>query len=139
MKKYTLLAVWGNLPKLWRSDHVLDVCISKKFPSFKLEDLTSTMLSTTWSKGLERALTSTPSATIPSFLLPAFPLASTRCFSSSPNRASQIGRAPLSIPPEVKFEILPPVAKKGAWGAGAARSSVKVDGPLGMWKALEFV
>ncbi|EPE25661.1 Ribosomal protein L6 [Glarea lozoyensis ATCC 20868] len=89
------------------------------------------MLSTARSKGLERAFTSIPSATIPSFLLPAFRVTATRCFSTSPSRASQIGRAALSIPPEVKFEILPPVIKKGAWGTGGPGNLVKVEGPLG--------
>merc|ERR1712225_175727 len=90
------------------------------------------MLSTARSKGLERVITSAPSASIPAFLLPAFPTVSTRSFSSSVNRPSQIGRAPLSIPPEVNFTILPPpVRKNGRASPIAARPTVQIEGPLG--------
>ncbi|KAH6713793.1 putative mitochondrial 54S ribosomal protein YmL16 [Leptodontidium sp. 2 PMI_412] len=90
------------------------------------------MLSTTRSKGLERAIASAPLASIPAFLLPAFPAVSSRSFSSSPNRPSQIGRAPLSIPPEVNFTILPPPARKnGRASPIAARPIVHIEGPLG--------
>ncbi|CAG8951173.1 hypothetical protein HYFRA_00007919 [Hymenoscyphus fraxineus] len=48
---------------------------------------------------------SVPSATIPTFLLPALV---SRPFSTTRQRASQIGKAPLSIPPGVKFEVFAP-------------------------------
>merc|ERR1711964_255681 len=86
------------------------------------------MLSTARSKGLERVITSAPSASIPAFLLPAFPTVSTRSFSSSVNRPSQIGRSPLSIPPEVNFTILPPpVRKNGRASPIAARPTVEPE------------
>ncbi|TVY21889.1 Mitochondrial 54S ribosomal protein L6 [Lachnellula arida] len=90
------------------------------------------MLSSARSKGLERAIASAPSASIPAFLLPAFPIASSRSFSSSPSRASQIGRAPLSIPPGVDFNVLPPPARKnGYFSPVVAKSTVRIEGPLG--------
>lgn len=92
----------------------------------------SAMLSTARSKGLERAIASAPSASIPSFLLPAFPSVSARSFSCSSPRASQIGRAPISIPPEVTLTVLPPRARKNGWAPLGNRPTVKVEGPLGI-------
>ncbi|KAF4637663.1 hypothetical protein G7Y89_g426 [Cudoniella acicularis] len=90
------------------------------------------MLSTTRSKGLERAIASAPSASIPAFLLPAFPISQSRPFSSTPQHASQIGKAALSIPPGVNFTVLPPLARKNCWALPlAARSTVQIEGPLG--------
>ncbi|KAI9054574.1 hypothetical protein LZ554_001727 [Drepanopeziza brunnea f. sp. 'monogermtubi'] len=89
------------------------------------------MLSTARSKGLERAITYAPSVSIPAFLLPAFPAVSSRSFSASSNCPSQIGRAPLSIPPEVNFTILPPRARKNGRSPIAARPTVQIEGPLG--------
>ena len=112
------------------------------------------MLSTARSKVLEKAIA--PSASIPSFLLPAFGstlssnaansslsvkgcFASRRQFSASAPQQSQIGKAPLSIPPGVKFEVLPPVGKKRPDGWGEeGRRSVVVEGPLGMFFFLVF-
>lgn len=95
------------------------------------------MLSTARSKGLERAIASTPSISLPSFLLPAFPVSS-RSFSSSAPRQSYIGRAALSIPPEVTFNILQPVPKKNARSAlSDARRTVEIEGPLGMFNWLK--
>ncbi|KAF8864832.1 putative mitochondrial 54S ribosomal protein YmL16 [Acephala macrosclerotiorum] len=88
------------------------------------------MLSTARSKGLERAIASAPTASIPAFLLPAFPVGS-RSFSASTSRPSQIGRAPLSIPPEVNFTILPPPVRKNGRAPIAARPTVEIEGPLG--------
>lgn len=112
-------------------DHVSAFAWPKKFQLHDSKHQTTMMLSTTRSKGFDKVLTSIPSATIPSFLLPAFPVTSTRCFSSTQNRASQIGRAPLSIPPGVSVEVVPINTKQGAWGIGGAGNTVKVDGPLG--------
>ena len=89
------------------------------------------MLSTTRCKGLERAIVSAPTVSIPSFLLPAFPVVQSRSFSASTNRPSQIGRAPLSIPLEVKFNIIPAVRKNGRASPAAALSTVEIEGPLG--------
>ncbi|KUJ23083.1 ribosomal protein-like protein L6 [Mollisia scopiformis] len=90
------------------------------------------MLSTARSKGLERAIASAPTAPIPEFLLPGFPVRSSRSFSASTCRTSQIGRAPLSIPPEVNFNILPPpVRKNGRASPLATRPTVEIEGPLG--------
>lgn len=88
------------------------------------------MLSTT-RKGLERAIAFAPTASIPSFLLPAFPVVQSRSFSASTTRPSQIGRAPLSIPPEVKFNIIPAAQKNGRGSAVAALPTVEIEGPLG--------
>ncbi|KAB8293794.1 hypothetical protein EYC80_009278 [Monilinia laxa] len=87
------------------------------------------MLSTARSKGLSQVLTSTASVSIPSFLLPAFPVAA-RSFSSSTCRNSHIGSAALSIPPEVNFTVIPPpLPAKGS--AVLGRPVVKIEGPLG--------
>lgn len=92
------------------------------------------MFSTARSKGLEKAITSSPSFSLPAFLLPAFPVVPSRSFSASTSRPSQIGRAPLSIPPEVNFSVLPPPGRKnGRISALAARPRVVIEGPLGMW------
>ncbi|KAG0645781.1 54S ribosomal subunit [Hyphodiscus hymeniophilus] len=90
------------------------------------------MFSTARSKGLERAIASTQSISLPLFLLPAFPAASSRTFSSVTPRASYIGRAALSIPPEVTFNILQPAARKNAKSAPSeAKRTVEIEGPLG--------
>jgi len=56
-----------------------------------------------------------------------------RAFSSTPLCRSKIGSAPLSLPPEVRFSILPPPLMKA--GREASRnqpgSTVEVEGPLG--------
>ncbi|KAH7057077.1 60S ribosomal protein-like protein L6 [Macrophomina phaseolina] len=56
-----------------------------------------------------------------------------RAFSTSNPCQSKIGRAPLSIPPEVQFEIIPPVKPRG--GKLSSRdeqgATVRVKGPLG--------
>ncbi|PSS22286.1 hypothetical protein M430DRAFT_17846 [Amorphotheca resinae ATCC 22711] len=87
------------------------------------------MFSTARARGLERAVASPISISLPSFLLPAFPVVPSRSFSASANRPSQIGRAPLSIPPEVSFTILQPDAPKN--GRALAQSTVEIKGPLG--------
>lgn len=87
------------------------------------------MLSTARSKGLSQVLTSTSSVSIPSFLLPAFPIAS-RSFSASTCRNSHIGSAVLSIPPEVTFKVIPP-PPPARGSAVAGRPVVKIEGPLG--------
>lgn len=56
-----------------------------------------------------------------------------RSFSSTSTCRSKIGGAPLSLPQEVKFTILPPPAIKA--GRGVSRdgqgSTVEITGPLG--------
>lgn len=56
-----------------------------------------------------------------------------RAFSTSNPCQSKIGRAPLSIPPEVQFEIIPPTKTRG--GRISSRdeqgATVHVKGPLG--------
>lgn len=88
-----------------------------------------TMLSTARSKGLNQALSSTPSVSIPSFLLPAFPITS-RSFSASTCRNSHIGSAALSIPPEVNFTVIPP-PPPARGSAVLGKPVVKIEGPLG--------
>lgn len=57
----------------------------------------------------------------------------TRAFSNTSICRSKIGSAPLSLPPEVRFTILPPPMIKA--GRDASRnqpgSTVEVEGPLG--------
>ncbi|KAF4541294.1 putative mitochondrial 54s ribosomal protein 16 protein [Lasiodiplodia theobromae] len=56
-----------------------------------------------------------------------------RSFSTSNARQSKIGRAPLSIPPEVQFEVIPPAkAKKSKISSRNEQgATVHVKGPLG--------
>ncbi|KAL3422007.1 54S ribosomal protein L6 [Phlyctema vagabunda] len=89
------------------------------------------MLSTTRAKGLGRAFASSSSVSIPSFLLPAFPTVASRSFSASATRASHIGSAPLSIPPEVNFNIVQPPPRRSGKKLIAALPVVEVEGPLG--------
>lgn len=90
------------------------------------------MLSTARSRVLDRAIASAPSISLPTFLLPAFPIAS-RSFSASTSRNSHIGGAPLTIPPEVNFTIVPPPPRNnGGSLQSAVGPTVHVEGPLGM-------
>lgn len=88
------------------------------------------MLSTSRGAAL-RAISSSPSISIPAFLVPAFQ-SSARAFSATTSTQSQIGRAPLSIPPEVNFTVTYPTAPKNARPSPEQlRPTVKVEGPLG--------
>lgn len=59
-----------------------------------------------------------------------------RSFSTTRLCRSKIGGAPLSIPPEVKFNILPPAAlRKGQTVSADGQSrTVEISGPLGTMK-----
>jgi hypothetical protein len=62
-------------------------------------------------------------------------VSSRRTFTSSPKRASKIGKAPLTIPAGVTFEILPPTRSKRKRNVAAQteqKSTVHIKGPLGM-------
>ena len=95
-------------------------------------------------KGSLRALRSvlTPSTshnvTIPAFLVPSLaqpelPRQNAR-FSTTPRNRSKIGRAPLSVPPEVTFRILETPQPKQIRNISRSEPSRKVEiqGPLGM-------
>src|SRR5690349_3107626 len=91
----------------------------------------ATMLSTGRGAAL-RAITSGPSISIPTFLVPAFQIPSARAFSATTSTQSHIGRAPLSIPPEVNFSINYPTPPKNARPTPEQlRPTVTVEGPLG--------
>jgi hypothetical protein len=94
-------------------------------------DTTDTMLSTSRGAAL-RAITSSPSISIPAFLVPAFQFSSARAFSATNSTQSHIGRAPLSIPPEVNFSVAYPTPPKNARPSPEQlRPTVTVEGPLG--------
>jgi large subunit ribosomal protein L6 len=81
---------------------------------------------------MERVTTSPSLISLPSFLLPAFPLSSSRSFSASAQRPSHIGRAPLSIPPEVTFTVHNPIPKKNIKALDASADPiVEIEGPKG--------
>ncbi|CCU82652.1 50S ribosomal protein L6 [Blumeria hordei DH14] len=66
-----------------------------------------------------------------SSLLPLSPVIC-QPFSTSWNRPSQIGRAPLTIPPDVKFLLVQPSKSKyGSASPLLAQRKVQVEGPLG--------
>lgn len=97
------------------------------------------MLSTARVKGLERVATSPFLISLPSFLLPAFPLSSSRSFSASAQRPSHIGRAPLSIPPDVTLTINQSTVKKNLKALDAAANPVvEIEGPKGT-RSLHFI
>lgn len=76
----------------------------------------------------------TQEITLPTFLVPAFarPQASAH-FSSSSRCRSKIGRAPLSLPPEVTFRIFdaPPVKQGRSISRTEPSRKVEIEGPLG--------
>ncbi|CAC9892500.1 unnamed protein product [Aureobasidium pullulans] len=69
---------------------------------------------------------------IPGFLLPAFQQQSSSFSTSSPCH-SKIGSAPLSLPPDVNFNIVAaPVQKKGARVSRTQEgATIHIEGPLG--------
>lgn len=77
--------------------------------------------------------TSNNSVSLPSFLLPAFqPASPFRSFATSSPRLSKIGKASLSIPPEVTFNVI--THKQGSNGRISRTqptSTVHIKGPLG--------
>jgi hypothetical protein len=94
------------------------------------------MLGPTSKRCASAALNPSPSwIVLPSFLLPAFQSArpSFRTFSTSRPAQSKIGKAPLSVPPEVTFDVIPVPDAKGKPRAGRAQlaSTVNIKGPLG--------
>lgn len=97
------------------------------------------MLSSARARGLERAIASSSSISIPSFLVPAFHVAPLRAFSATTSSQSQIGRAPLSIPPEVNFSIIQPVESRNDRALGVSpRPIASIEGPLGKGSYLNF-
>ncbi|KAI9781747.1 MAG: hypothetical protein M1839_005740 [Geoglossum umbratile] len=86
------------------------------------------MISTARQHYLRQSLAPSP------FLLPAFqPLTPLCSFSCSPSKASQIGRAPITLPPEVSLRLIEPPAPKNKDRASRKETgpSVEVEGPLG--------
>ncbi|EEY22070.1 mitochondrial 54S ribosomal protein YmL16 [Verticillium alfalfae VaMs.102] len=81
---------------------------------------------------LRQALGSSPSVSLPTFLVPAFQTTSRRQFSASTNRSSKLGRTPLSIPPGVEIVIGEPRVKRDATSyLKIPKRTVSVSGPLG--------
>lgn len=100
------------------------------------------MAATICRNGSSRALRSvfsssaSPDAALPTFLLPAFARpspAQTSHFSTSSQCCSKIGRAPLSLPPEVTFTVMKAAPKRQ--GRNVSRQEpeaiVKITGPRG--------
>ena len=72
---------------------------------------------------------------VPSFLVPALaqhPLRLSR-FSTSTRRRSKIGRAPLSLPPEVTFRVVESLERDGGNAISRIQQGpmVEIEGPLG--------
>ena len=79
---------------------------------------------------------STTETTLPAFLVPALahPLPAQRShFSTTRPQRSKIGSLPLSLPPEVKFDIISATAAKQGKGISQNEpgSRVEITGPLG--------
>jgi large subunit ribosomal protein L6 len=80
------------------------------------------------------APTRTKDITLPAFLVPAFALPKVHApFSTSSRYQSKIGRAPLSLPPDVTFRIFDsaPVKQTRAISRSEPSRRVEVEGPLG--------
>lgn len=81
------------------------------------------------------AIRSSRPISLPTFLVPAISLnASPQAvhFSTTPQTCSKIGRAPLSLPPEVTFTVLdPPKLKRAQASRTEPRRTIEVQGPLG--------
>ncbi|KAF2718003.1 putative mitochondrial 54S ribosomal protein YmL16 [Polychaeton citri CBS 116435] len=82
----------------------------------------------------------TKDSSVPIFLVPAFASpqsqvhqCQTSSFSTSPQCRSKIGRAPLSLPPGVKFNIIeaPPLQQPGNVSRMSQSSTIEIEGPLG--------
>src|ERR1700722_6990020 len=98
------------------------------------------MLSTTRARGLERAIATSTSISIPTFLLPAFQNVPARTFSTTCARESHIGKAPLSIPPEVNFVVTEPqTVRNGRRGTVSTQPTVSIEGLLGIDPAVIFL
>ena len=76
----------------------------------------------------------TTTNTVPTFLAPAFASSQSSAFSTTRPAPSKIGRAPLSLPPEVKFTVFPAASPQ----SGSQRvmraspgSRVAIEGPRG--------
>lgn len=110
--------------------------VSNRWSSRPLCSWELAMLSTTRIRALERAIGSSNPISLPSFLLPAFQTTSSRSFSATSQRESQIGKAPLSIPPEVNFTVIaPPKTKNGRQSPLSDRPMVSIEGPRGnFWR-----
>ena len=74
-------------------------------------------------------------AIVPSFLVPALAQQPQRLsrFSTSTRCSSKIGRAPLSLPPEVTFRIIEPSTRNESSTISRTQpgSTVEIEGPLG--------
>jgi hypothetical protein len=76
----------------------------------------------------------TKDITLPAFLVPAFALPKTHApFSTSSQYQSKIGRAPLSLPPDVTFRIFDSALVKQTRAISRSEPSrrIEVEGPLG--------
>ena len=83
------------------------------------------------------ALCRTQNVTLPPFLVPALaPSPRVTHFSSTTNRRSKIGRAPLSLPPKVTFNVIetPPKTQRRGTSRSELDRSVEIEGPLGKMK-----
>ena len=101
--------------------------------SGKLPPMTtsSNMASRSCLHGTTRIL-SRSSFYLPEYLIPAFTTApATRPFTSSSKRASRIGSAPLSLPPEVYLRMLDPPKQKKVISRVVRPRVLEVEGPLG--------
>lgn len=87
-------------------------------------------------KAAFRTFTTTSSTTLPAFLVPALarsPPTQRAHFSTTRLHRSKIGSLPLSLPPEVTFDIItpPPVKQGKGISRNEPSSRVEITGPLG--------
>ncbi|KAH7312344.1 putative 60S ribosomal protein L6 [Stachybotrys elegans] len=99
------------------------------------------MIAPAWGKALGHAALSAPSATLPSFLVPAlqkktFTLSPRRHpFSTTSTRPSKLGRTPISLPDGVDLLVGEPITMKDPTSyKSTVKRVVTVTGPLGELK-----
>ncbi|KAH9827802.1 54S ribosomal protein L6, mitochondrial-like [Teratosphaeria destructans] len=68
---------------------------------------------------------------IPAFLVPACAHQQSTHFSTTRTCHSKIGRAPLSVPPEVKFTVIPKAQQSRSISSADRGSTVHIEGPRG--------
>ncbi|EPS33795.1 hypothetical protein PDE_08757 [Penicillium oxalicum 114-2] len=71
-------------------------------------------------------------STLPLFLTPAFSPARTQCFSTTTPMQSRVGGAPISVPPEVSFNLVDlPKSVMQVRGKDKPKYSAQIKGPKG--------
>jgi large subunit ribosomal protein L6 len=115
---------------------LLETTLSTHLGKHRIPSMASSLHCSRSSRALRNvfATTKTHDLILPTFLVPSLvPNPHISHFSSTTRCHSKIGRAPLSLPPEVTFRILETLPKRQSRGISRAEPnrSVEIEGPLG--------